>query len=108
MPKKLYRDETVQNIPDAVAKKHQRLRSPQQPSMAGHVFRHTNDAQPPARSRAIRLVSVDVGRVDVDVGRVDVGRVDFGQVGVVVGNDQQIQQQVHTQSWMYSWDSWCM
>ena len=56
--------------------------------MAGHVFRHTNDAQPPDRSRAIRLVSVDVGRVDVDIGRVDVGRVNVGELGVVVGNVQ--------------------
>ena len=57
--------------------------------MAGHVFRHTNDAQPPARSRAIRLVSVDVGRVDVDIGRADVGKVDAGKLGVVVDHVQQ-------------------
>ena len=49
---------------------------------------HTNDAQPPARSRAIRVVSVDLGRVDVDISRVDVGRVDVGQVEVVVGRVQ--------------------
>ena len=67
-----------QDTPDTLPTFHERLRSPQQPNMAGHVFRHINDAQPPARSRAIRLVSVDVGKADV------------GKLGVVVGHAQQI------------------